>query len=607
MSELNVQPTFAALGMKTGILAIMGGGLTIALVFGLNMIGFMQWGVAILGPLVTGLFCWFLVKRAGQEAIGQVEAYQQKCDERLLSAKREMQTLSTRAQAFVSAPVALAHADSDGRIVVTNSIWESEAARQAIGEVIASDGSDLLSEKDLDGGVVYAALPDEPHNKTARLGLAVADSSVLYHWSASGASLDGRDSGIDSILSELDLAQLRKGRAMLAEGIGGAEGKVVLAVPLKDAEGRVEGYATLDYSLRRSGVEEAMQQSDAMRASAEILARSLAIAAGGDINHRLNDSLVPELEEARLHMNKLLESCASTMEDLGHVATNVTSGAQELAQASDDLSRRTENQAATLEETATALDQITSSVKASADGASDADRAVKGAQADAKEGGEVVLRAVEAMEEIEGSASQISQIINVIDDIAFQTNLLALNAGVEAARAGEAGRGFAVVASEVRALAQRTSDAAREIKGLITSSSERVASGVDLVGRTGEALTRIVESVGKISGLVEEIAQSSQEQSTGLEEINVAVNQLDQVTQENAAMVEESTAATHAMRSEADRLTEILTSFVQAKPKDAPTSRTAPPMGRLRQQAAQATNLTSAQALELTQGGWEDF
>jgi methyl-accepting chemotaxis protein len=249
---------------------------------------------------------------------------------------------------------------------------------------------------------------------------------------------------------------------------------------------------------------------------------------------------------------------------------------------SNDLSKRTEQQAASLEQTAAALDQITATVKKTADGAIQARSAVATAKADAENSGVVVGQAVTAMGEIEQSSRKISSIIGVIDEIAFQTNLLALNAGVEAARAGDAGRGFAVVASEVRALAQRSAEAAKEIKALISASNTQVAAGVGLVGETGKALTRIVTQIAEINGVVTDIAASAQEQATGLNEVNTAVNQMDQVTQQNAAMVEESTAASFALAQEAEDLTRMMSQFkvgVQAiggarasKTRPAPTS-----------------------------------
>ncbi|WGM46166.1 hypothetical protein KOAAANKH_01032 [Brevundimonas sp. NIBR10] len=246
------------------------------------------------------------------------------------------------------------------------------------------------------------------------------------------------------------------------------------------------------------------------------------------------------------------------------VVTNVSairSGSGEISQAADDLSRRTEQQAASLEETAAALDEITATVNRTASGARQASDTVQAAKGDAETSGNVVRDAVSAMGAIEKSAQEISQIIGVIDEIAFQTNLLALNAGVEAARAGDAGRGFAVVASEVRALAQRSAEAAKEIKVLISASTSQVNTGVNLVGQTGEALQRIVSRVAEIDGLVSEIAASAQEQATGLQQVNTAVNQMDQVTQQNAAMVEQSTAASHSLSQEAESLAQSVSRF----------------------------------------------
>ncbi len=299
------------------------------------------------------------------------------------------------------------------------------------------------------------------------------------------------------------------------------------------------------------------------------------------------------------------------------VVTNVAairSGSGEISQASDDLSRRTEQQAASLEETAAALDEITATVNRTASGARRASETVRAAKGDAETSGVVVSNAVDAMGAIETSAHQISQIIGVIDEIAFQTNLLALNAGVEAARAGDAGRGFAVVASEVRALAQRSAGAAKEIKALISASTTQVNAGVALVGQTGEALKRIVSRVTEIDGLVSEIAASAQEQATGLQQVNSAVNQMDQVTQQNAAMVEQSTAASHSLSQEAEALAGSVARFqigTANATRAAPVSRasTSRPAPRLVTQARTLGYGGAAQKPILVAGRdeWEEF
>jgi methyl-accepting chemotaxis protein len=246
-------------------------------------------------------------------------------------------------------------------------------------------------------------------------------------------------------------------------------------------------------------------------------------------------------------------------------SATLRSGTQEISAATDDLARRTEQQAAGLEETAAALGEITGTVRKTADGAKQANEVVARTRIDAQKSGEIVRQAVSAMGSIENSSKQIGQIIGVIDEIAFQTNLLALNAGVEAARAGEAGRGFAVVASEVRALAQRSAEAAKEIKALISTSAQQVESGVKLVGETGQALERIVAQVAEITAVVSEIAASAQEQADGLNQVNIAINEMDQVTQQNAAMVEESSSASRTLAEGTQELVRLTEQFQVGK------------------------------------------
>jgi methyl-accepting chemotaxis protein len=283
--------------------------------------------------------------------------------------------------------------------------------------------------------------------------------------------------------------------------------------------------------------------------------------AGGDLTVRLADDLPAEYRKLRDDFNAAIARLQDTMKVIVGNAAGIQSTTGEISQAADDLSRRTEHQAASLEETAAALDEITATVRRSAEGAIQAKGAVDRTREGAEQSGRVVDQAVGAMQQIEKSSTEISQITGVIDEIAFQTNLLALNAGVEAARAGDAGKGFAVVAQEVRALAQRSAEAAKEIKSLIASSSEQVGQGVKLVGQTGEALRRIVAEVAEINGLVTEIAASSHEQATGMAQVNAAVNQMDQVTQQNAAMVEQSTAASHSLAQEAAALSNLVSRF----------------------------------------------
>ncbi|NRB20229.1 MAG: HAMP domain-containing protein [Rhodobacteraceae bacterium] len=281
----------------------------------------------------------------------------------------------------------------------------------------------------------------------------------------------------------------------------------------------------------------------------------------GVLTKQIREPFSEEYEQLRIDYNNTVQTLSQTISRVIDVSGGILLRSSEIGQASTDLSHRTESQAATLEQTAAALEEMTSSVKSAADGARSVENIVNQTRAEAEISGAVVQNAVAAMTEIERSSAQISQIIGVIDDIAFQTNLLALNAGVEAARAGEAGRGFAVVASEVRTLAQRSSEAALEIKTLISDSSKQVDQGVDLVGKAGAALENIVARVSHISQLVSEITVGAAEQSTGLAEINIGVSQLDQVTQQNAAMVEQATAASQIMNSDATTLSELVSHF----------------------------------------------
>ncbi len=306
---------------------------------------------------------------------------------------------------------------------------------------------------------------------------------------------------------------------------------------------------------------ELAQHSTEIDTAIASVAAALKQLADGNLAYRIEQPLRGESDRLRVDFNGSMVKLQQTLNAVGQNALGIRTGSQEVATAADELARRTEKQAASLEETAAALDSITVTVRKTAEGALHARQVVTTAKGDAEASGIVAQDAVQAMKGIAASSRQISQIIGVIDEIAFQTNLLALNAGVEAARAGEAGRGFAVVASEVRALAQRSAEAAKEIKTLISNSTAHVDQGVELVIDTGKALTRIVTHVSEINTVVAEIAASAQEQSIGLQEVNVAVTQMDQMTQQNAAMVEESTAASHTMMREAEGLTQMLGRF----------------------------------------------
>lgn len=312
---------------------------------------------------------------------------------------------------------------------------------------------------------------------------------------------------------------------------------------------------------RKASAEQERLIAEAMAKATQGLAKGLEHLSTGDLVFQLTEPFAPEFEALRANFNRTVGQLRTTMNAVAEAGNAINNGAREVSQSADDLAKRTEQQAASLEETAAALDEITVNVGNSSKRAEEARLAALQANESARHSGSIVTGAVDAMGKIEASSNQISNIIVVIDEIAFQTNLIALNAGVEAARAGEAGKGFAVVAQEVRELAQRSAAAAREIKGLITNSSVEVSGGVKLVGETGEALKLIESHIITINRHMEAIATSAREQAVGLSEVNTAVNQMDQVTQQNAAMVEEANAAGATLANEAGRLRELIGQF----------------------------------------------
>ncbi|TCR89933.1 PAS domain-containing methyl-accepting chemotaxis protein [Rhizobium sp. BK376] len=342
------------------------------------------------------------------------------------------------------------------------------------------------------------------------------------------------------------------------------------------------------------------------------LAAGLTALAQGDLVSRIEKPFTQALEKVRVDFNNSIEKLEMAMRVVAQNAAAIASSSSEVRSASDDLARRTEQQAAAVEETAAALEQITQTVADSARRAEEAASLVTATRRGAEHSGNVVKNAVGAMGEIDKSSSEISNIISVIDDIAFQTNLLALNAGVEAARAGEAGKGFAVVAQEVRELAQRSAKAAREIKTLINASSEQVRQGVSLVGETGRALEEIVKQVGEIDTNVSAIVIAAREQATGLKEINNAVNAMDQGTQQNAAMVQQTTTASHSLAQEAENLRNLLSQFrfgqhssatVEMRRPDARISASSAPRPRVKAVRANGGAAAVAQAPD----SWEEF
>lgn len=403
-------------------------------------------------------------------------------------------------------------------------------------------------------------------------------------------------------------AALRRGEVQSAEFPRyGKNGKLVVINaaynPILDAKGKVVKvvkFAT-DVTQRVHAV--------------NTIGAALTKLASGDLSFSIDHPFAPDFEELRRTMNDALSQMRNTLTAVAHSTDQIDVGTREISQSAEDLSRRTEQQAASLEETAAALDEITVNVNNASRRADDARQAAITASNNATRSGQVVADAVAAMSRIESSSNQISNIIGVIDEIAFQTNLLALNAGVEAARAGEAGKGFAVVAQEVRELAQRSAQAAKEIKGLIRNSSEEVSTGVKLVSETGESLRTIHENITAVNQHMEAIASSAKEQAVGLSEVNSAVNQMDQVTQQNAAMVEETNAAGATLAQETARLRGLVEGFQLGNGSPARSQKTVaiattgdqPVASPARKMLTRLVGAVGGHGKAVAEAGWDEF
>jgi methyl-accepting chemotaxis protein len=439
---------------------------------------------------------------------------------------------------------------------------------------------DMIGAAVLEHGKLFVTRGDaSARGGAAFASLIIRDGRPIGEFRTAAAAL----LALLALLALITRTVTRPVHMMTARMDGLVRGDLVTAIPAMHRRDEIGRMARAVEVFRREAVEKRRLEAAAVAAAAQqglvvdSLASGLARLALGDLTTALHAAFAPEYERLRTDFNATAAGLRDAMTAILANTAAIRCGAGDIALASDELSRRTEQQAASLAQTAAALDDITATVKRSAAGAGRANGVVQQARVDADHSFALMQDAVAAMGEIEGSAQQIAQIIGLIDSIAAQTKLLALNARVEAARAGDAGLAFAVVASEVGALAQHSALAAKEIKALIGASTRQIGRGVTLVGETGQALGRIVGQAGQITDAIAAIACSAQAQATGLQQVNVAVSQMDRVTKQNAAMAERSTAASHLLQQDAEELTRLTGRFQVGKvPKPAGRGTVAP-------------------------------
>jgi methyl-accepting chemotaxis protein len=414
--------------------------------------------------------------------------------------------------------------------------------------------------------------------------------------------------GVAATLARMLGRNIARPIAALTETMGElASGNNKVTIPHVDRRDELGDMARAVTVFRDAA--QAKANGDAAQAEVvEELGKGLDALAAGDMTYCISKPFDPRYDRLRVSFNSSVEGLENSLSQVAECARNVHTGSSEIRAASEDLSHRTEQQAASIEETAAATKDVTETVKQTATGANTLRQSIAEVQADATQGGDVVRRAVGAMQAIRKGSEEVTQIIDVIDGIAFQTNLLALNAGVEAARAGDAGKGFAVVANEVRGLAQRSAEAAKDIKELITTSSEQVLTGVGLVDETGEMLERIVAKIGDITGLISEMAMASQSQAANLGSVNAAIGDMDRMTQQNAAMVEEATACTRNLARQADELDRLVKRFRLRSGYAAPASMAAPATpAPAATRAAPRPAVVGNLAIKSTDEDWSEF
>jgi methyl-accepting chemotaxis protein len=468
---------------------------------------------------------------AGQKGVTDtVKVYSTYSGESLAAARADALSSSTTAMVIAAASALF--------FILIGATISTIVARRGIVTPIRSitQAMKRVAEGDLENAAVDTVRKDEIGEMARAVEVFRNNALAMQELKAQEAALHGRSSDLQSSIA-----------AVVASAVAG------------DFSGRIaKDYQNEDLNRFANSVNELVGSVD--KAVTEVR-RVVAALADADLTQTMNGQFQGAFAELQANVNATMVTLRGTMNNVRGAATTINDNSAELSSAANDLSKRTEQQAAALEETAAALDEITATVRAASSRANEARDMVHETRQSAAKSGEIVRSAVSAMGRIEDSYNKISQIISVIDEIAFQTNLLALNAGVEAARAGEAGRGFAVVAQEVRELAQRSANAAKEIKTLITASASEVEGRVSLVRSTGDALLEIENLVNRVNGHVESIATAAREQATALAEINSSVNHMDQMTQKNAAMVEETTAASATLADESRQLQDVLHNF----------------------------------------------